>query len=364
MRCAQILSLTFVDAADNDDEMNASYEAMATKGTKHGAKLINKKVIVQNGDDAAAIFQTASVNIPSFNPALSTGLYLAAHYRDTDTFPTMKTLAQLTAKYLEAGLRFTKINLNACFSAGKIGHQIELGIKYEPNMILVFCNDLVETLNDATFFANQLAMPLANLNNCMVAGYRSQIVLYKPGHAFFTPQQNDQSKWTDPQKWAKKLDARIGNVFRDSGGYSRTHPQNQGPLNTKLSGASDIDTLNSFSKYKNLIATKNYKEVTRPTPYFEATEYPSITINELALGTATLNEIKATNFFKDQQLLNYFTATLQYIMKKKIVKFNNTGHITQISISDYSDNPDIKQMVTAVTAFNIAMGQLGVRIIL
>jgi len=364
VRCSQILSLTFVGPAD-DEEMNASYEAMATKGIKHGAKLINKKVVVQDGDDAAAIFNTASVNIPFFNAAQSTGLYLAAHYRDTDTFPTMKTLAQLTAKFLEAGLRFTKINLNACFSAGKIGHQIELGIKYEPNMVLVFCNDLIATLNDATFFASQAAMPLANLNNCMVAGYRSQIVLYKPGHAFFTPspQQKDQSKWTDPQKWAKKLDPRIGNVFRDSGGYSRTHPQNSVPLNTKLSGA-NINTVNAFSKYNNLIATKNYKEVTRPTPYFEAADYPDITINEAALGTAKLNEIKATSFFKDQQLLNYFTATLQYIMKKKIVKFNNTGHITQISISEYSENPDIREMVTAVTAFNTAMEQLGVRIIL
>ncbi|QRY77437.1 hypothetical protein JVX91_17695 [Pseudomonas sp. PDNC002] len=356
MRCTHILSLTFV-GPDDDPEMNASHEAMATKGSKHGARLVNTKVVVPDNPTATTLFQAANVNIAFFNGAQSIGLYLAAHYvaSDNSTFPSMQLLAELTAKFLEAGLRFRKINLNACFSAGKIGHQIELGIKYEPNMILDFCNHLVGTLNNGGFFGNQQPMSLTVLNNCMVAGYRSQVVLYKPGHAFFTRRN------TDPYEWSKKLDNRIGNVFRDSGGYSRAHPQSVGAHNNRL-GQFDHKT---HSKYENLIKAKDYSEVDLAPPWFDDAEYPAITINEAVLGTPLLKEIKAGKFFRDQQgLAVYFQAVLQYIMKKKIVRFDNAGQISQISIADYSDNPNIQEMVTAVTIFNRDMDQLGVRIIL
>ncbi|CAD6560083.1 hypothetical protein LMG27952_07034 [Paraburkholderia hiiakae] len=360
MKCSDILSITFVES-DTDREMQASFEAMVEKCRRNGTRLINKIVKVADDHSVDTIFGAIGANVDQLKRGTSVGLYLAAHFVKAkgDTAPPMASMAKIAAKYYEAGLRFQKINLNACFSAGQPGHAIEVGLKYEGNLVIDFCQNLVATLKDATFFASGQAMPLTVLDGCMVAGYRSQVVLYNPAHDFFKKPAQGTS---DPYEWSKKLPNRVGNVFRESGGYYFAHPKNDKSFNEML--PVEKEKIYANTKIGNLLAGKKYTVRGHDAPYFSDQDYPDLTITEPRSGLPELKEVEVGDLFRNQNLAAYFKCILHYILTKKIVRFGNAGNISQISIADYSENGDIKEMVTTVTAFNAALEQLGVRVVL
>ena len=336
--------------------MEASFQAMEVKCKKSCEKLINKLVEVTPGDSADVLLQRIDANVATLAKAKAVGLYLAAHHvGDTDdTFPPIEILAQLTAKYYEAGVQFRKINLNACFSAGKPGNAIEIGIKYEGNLVLKFCQDLVATLKSGSIFAGKKPMSPDILEGCMVAGYRSQVVLYNPKHPFFTTVDNE------PYKLSRKLDERVRNVFRKDGSYFPTHPDG----NKKFDAILGDSSLYDFTKIKNLNTDAKRRTTSHGAPEFTSGKYPDLTINESGSSLPAAKEIKADDMLKIPEQAAYLKSVLLYTLRKKIVRFGKGGNVSQISILDYTDNPDIRQMVVAVTKFNVTMQQAGWRIVL
>jgi hypothetical protein len=79
----------------------------------------------------------------------------------------MDVLAGLTAELFKLGIRFRKINLSCCFTAGMDpGGGCGAAVDFSHALQVQFC-DLLTTLVDPKL-----------LDGCMVCGYRNIIILY------------------------------------------------------------------------------------------------------------------------------------------------------------------------------------------
>jgi hypothetical protein len=312
--------------------MDASFEAMPKKCNKEGSTLHNLKHDLAGSPlNTVNLFAELGQIKAKIKSGQSLGVYLAAHYDSstTNTKPTVQEMASVAMWFYQNDFTPTKINLNACFSAGTPETLVDYGVKYDDNLAIDFCATLVDLLNTDT-------IDLICLKGCMVAGYRAQVVLFNPTH--------DHFKSGNPQEWTKSLkDKTVGNLTRENSSYSRLHPKNDPALNAKLQNPDFYATTNIKKISKKGDSQENYRY------------YPerSITVSEFDTPTDNIKTIKFSDLFKnDQKLMAYVKALLQYIMIKKVFRFDEHGNISQISIADYSENPDIKEMIIAMETFN------------
>ena len=244
------------------------------------------------------------------------GMYWAIHGNMTETHPPIKELVAQTYRLYEMGLKFSKINLSACWSAGpEYRNSASKNFDYSTSMLSEFCKTLSKQMPDHKELIDGL----------MVAAYQSCIVMYDsaddPGY-FNNLRKNPKNDFD-----ARLKDEGVRNTFvefgENSGKYKETHPR-----------ALPKDKLDDLAKYSadqqrlaelNKIARKKLPQMNEAKQLYKQVE-------------------KAPKELK----LDYQNIE-RYVLQKWVLRYSaKDDQWSRVSISAYTDHQSIRDMVAIV----------------
>jgi hypothetical protein len=309
MRCQAVIAITVRHGTGNE-ELNAGAEALRMR---YSAMVVDKQpvvflnIIADEHDYYALVYQTIEAQQPALQEVLSNGgrigLYWCVHGNAQETKPSIESLAMATAGIInDFQLRLHKINLSACFSAGKGQKGKFDDDDVRTSMLSQFCKLLSKQCKPQS------------IDGLMVAGYRAVIVMY-----------HSPDKELDP------------------GANSYFEKMNTG---VPMKGAH-----NTFEM------SKGKFEPTHPTG-LQKEELAAVA--ELAQELVKARKISAKAaervMLKNQTLMKLLSVIELYILAKLVFRFDGTTEQwTFTSISNYSDNINVKEMVQAV-GWNVRSG--------
>ena len=308
MKCEYILGITVMKDS-SDQELEASYIALNKKYKEHpDIFFLGFKCYLHNFN--SILFEEDSLS--KFIGKQNVGLYWEVHANQYDTAPTIEGLAQVTAELINKGIGFRKINLSGCFSAG-----MDKGggggdpVDFPDSLQLRFCGFLAKYVVDPK-----------QIDNCMVCGYRSIIILYDSESEYFTKQEHALTKF-------KAVGSGVKNTFSSGGSLLQTHPK-------------EVE----YKDFENYLGKRKER-------IMELAKKKNITFSKDGLGFYSSDKLENSNIQADP-MHKVYMAVCKYIRLKRVVKFEskNNGWVPA-SLSEWSDNQTIKQMVRRVDDLNL-----------
>jgi hypothetical protein len=305
MKCDAVIAVT-VQYGHGNEELLAAWMALEekyrTKQTATGVPVHFINVLGDKGtyeDTLSLRIQSEMVKLDGILKAGGKiGLYWGVHGNSTTTDPSAKDLAGVTAMLYKMGLAFAKISISACNSAGakEMGKFTDTDVT--DSATVAFCRELSSSLPDPTV-----------LDGVMVAGYRAAVVMYDAenvtGQHYFKGLKSDANNTFSPGI------TRVQNTFVDGKKYVETHP--------------------------------------RLTEQQSATLRQDLTEHRAALGQANTPKKKKNVSTPYQDRLRIYNQIEQYILKKLVFEYQaQTGQWTLGSIARFTDNADIRAMITEV----------------
>jgi len=305
MKCDAVIAVT-VQYGHGNEELVAAWTALEekyrTKQTVTGVPVHFINVLGDKGKYADTLYLRVKSEMETLDGILKAegkiGLYWGVHGNSTTTDPSAKELADVTAMLYKMGLKFAKISISACNSAGGKEMGEFKNTDVTDSATLAFCRELSGILPDATV-----------LDGVMVAGYRAAVVMY------------DAQNVTD-QHYFKDLKKDTRNTFS---------PGITGIQNTFLDGKKYVET------HPRLTAQQS------------ATLRQDVTAYRTALTLAKTPKQKQKAGVPYQDQLRRYNQVEQYILKKLVFEYNaQTGQWSLGSIARFTDNADIRAMITEI----------------
>jgi hypothetical protein len=319
MRCDFVLAVTLAKD-QKDTELMASVSAMTSRYKTRKAVLLNLLHYLYEFKDPVLFAETLLKydGAEQFAKQDNVGLYWEIHYNTGtgDTEPPVELLAVVTAELYRAGLRFRKISMNACFSAGMPGRGVDSGVDFKDSVVAKYCVTLAKELDKDTD-------ALKALEGCMVAGYRAIVILYDPGDEYFQTMKNAQTR-------LKHLGLTPQNTFSEgNGSLYPTHPKGNGPVLQLRATMNQLDD-------------KESKLVKQIAKFKHSKEAPLAKLLSQSDG-------------------EIYRAVQTYVLTKRVLRFQN-GQWVQGSVTEYTDSTDIKDLITEVTRFNDYLSKIQINL--
>lgn len=298
MRCNAVIAITVTSGTGNEellagaDALNLRYSSMRV--ADQPVKFVN--IVADQGNYLKCVFDTVSSESKVLQEILSNGgrigLYWCVHGTVDETRPNIHDLASTTATLInDLDLRFAKINLSACYSAGKGEKGRFNDDDVRTSMVATFCKELAKQCKPQS------------IEGLMVAGYRAIIVMYHSPDKDLNPGVN---KYFEQLKTAVPIQG-AHNTFEISKQLHPTYPRDV-----------TAQALENVAAIAPAVAKANPKMYQK------------------------LLDNKNTN----KEIMNLRAAIEMYILSKLVFRYSaKTEQWTFVSISEYSDNVTVKQMV-------------------
>lgn len=303
MRCHAVIAIT-VRYGTGNEELNAGADALRMRYT---ARMVNEQpvefinIIADAHDYQSVVAGSLQLNEKPLKDVVENGgrvgLYWCVHGNVQETKPPISDLAATTATIInQFQLPLHKINVSACFSAGTGAKKGKFPIDdVRTSMLSEFCRQLAKACKPEA------------IDGLMVAGYRALIVMYH------SPDQGldlGANAYFKKMKTTTVLQGAHNTYQGGDGALSPTHPY--APASHDVTAAGELAQQLRDAKTDKLRV--RLIEKNKNTPAMKL-------LNELEL----------------------------YILSKLVLRFNaTTRQWTFTTIAEYSENPNVKQMVTAI----------------
>ena len=305
MKCDAVIAVT-VQYGHGNEELLAAWMALdekyKAKQTDAGIAVHFINVFADKGTYAEVLRSRIDSEMVTLDEILQRGgkigLYWGVHGNSTNTDPPAKELAGVTAMLYKMGLRFAKISMSACNSAGGKEHGSFKNTDVTDSATVSYCRELSAILPNPSV-----------LDGVMVAGYRAAVVMYDAqnvsGAPYFDTLKKDTKNTFSPGITG------VQNTFLDGKKYVETHPR--------------LTAQESQTLRQDLAAYRT------------------------ALAQAKTEKLKQKAGVPYQNQLRLYNQIEQYILKKLVFEYEaQTGQWTLGSIARFTDNANLHAMITQI----------------
>jgi hypothetical protein len=322
MQCEAVILITVQSGTANEELIAGS----VSLEKKYSGRLINDEpllfinILCTMNDYDSIIDNYIEIHKEALLELVGTGkrigMYWAIHGNQTETKPEINALVAKTANLYSKGLKFAKINLSACWSAGpEADNSKAKTFRWDESVLSKFCKGLSQTITDKS-----------QINGVMVAGYQSCVVMYDSADdpAYFKNLRANTGNTFDPAL----ADGGVRNTFVKFGGhntgkYEPTHP-------TGL----DAEALAAISKH----ATEKARlaELTKIT-------------NKKSDERQEFKRLGTTIPQTSPVIAKQYKDLERYIMQKWVLRYSQAANQwNRVPLSEYTDNQNIREMMNVV----------------
>ncbi len=329
MRCANVILLAFLEG-DQDLELIDNVMALAKKygGRQHQGQPVRVvQAMASIGEDIVAKFmKDEAAQLDALKASADNGLYLIIHAGATTSKPPADVLAKLTADFINAGIRFRKVNLAGCYTGGnKLGN-------VKSSVLPQFCRALLAAVPTPGMGTNDA---LAGLH---VAAYLTQVTTYDEDSGYYMGLRKDFA--SQSLKVPAFGPGEVHNLRQDGAGLHATHPRATGPQAQAIE--QHVTALRTDAlKSKPMKAVKNAPDA-----------FTDVERDKLAaqMGASAKKPSIPSLGQAERALMTDYDC---YMRTKIAVRFEgNPRSFVTASLAEYTDNDDVRTLVTQVRTLN------------